>query len=122
MCQDYADNIYRPVPYHEPHWLYEGRLLAPMEITFATQWLLIYNAHAGFAALALSSRLQSFRKANRLIAAGYGGVSLIAAAHYLVDPVSAYSVDVNASIMGESILAGLLIVYCCYVGWRTRKC
>lgn len=30
----YADNIYRPVDYHEPKWLYDKYLFSTMEITF----------------------------------------------------------------------------------------
>lgn len=30
----YADNIYRPVAYYEPKWLYDKYLVSTMEITF----------------------------------------------------------------------------------------
>lgn len=108
----YADNIARPVPYHEPKWLYVKRILSQMEITFSTQWILVFFAINGFYNIIhFPKNDKQFTKGLLNIIVGYCCISLITFGHYFVDFPSSYSWDVNFSIMFEGFSSIILLIY-----------
>ena len=103
----YADNIVRPVAYHEPGWLYRRLLLAPMDRTF------MFNMPMTL----LGSLGAEFVRAGNLARClpcfvAYAVLSLVAFGHFAVAPVSAYAPSVVLSIAGESLGAAALAALC----------
>lgn len=108
----YADNIARPVPYHEPKWLYVKRIVSEMEITFSTQWILVFFAIFGFYKIVhYQKNDKQFTIGLLCIILGYCCISLITLGHYLVDYPPSYSPDINFSILFEGVSSFILMIY-----------
>jgi len=112
----YADNIYRPVDYYEPRWLYRRYLFETMEITFFINFPILISGSISI------GRLFDFQKSKLIIRRSpcYGMFAFIAGSlmtvmHYRVEPPSSYKLEVNGTIAGEGVLALVLagIVFRC---------
>uniref|UniRef100_A0AC35FR35 Uncharacterized protein n=1 Tax=Panagrolaimus sp. PS1159 TaxID=55785 RepID=A0AC35FR35_9BILA len=112
----YADNIYRPVDYFEPKYLYIKYLLSTMELTFYANFPISYIGTRGI------QELFDFDKNGLIVkkTAGYklfGFIagSLLTVMHYRIEPPTSYSLAVNFTIAGEGIITIILtaaIIYC----------
>eukprot|EP01033_Poteriospumella_lacustris_P018643 gene18643-gene19236 len=102
----YADNIYRPVDYHEPKWLYLKYFVSTMEITFAFNFL-----HTYFGIKYVDSLLSdNGHSANYLFLTCYVYSAMMTVMHYNIEVPSKYSALVNFSIAGEGVSVFLLVV------------
>lgn len=102
----YADNILRPVAYHEPGWLYRG-VVAPMEKTF------LFNIPM---TLLGSMGAENVRSGNLVrclqFFTAYAALSFVAFGHFVVAPITAYAPSVVLSIACESLGAACLAILC----------
>ena len=108
----YIDNIARPVDYLEPKWLYQGYILAPMEITFYINWPTTIGGTICIIKM-FSFRLQNQVLISKRCCYGmflYILISLMTIMHYRIAPPSSYSFFVNFTICGEGVMAVLLIL------------
>ena len=93
----YVDNIYRPVDYFEPKWLYQRYVLSPMEITFAFNFI-----HTYFGVQYMNSLfIHRGQRADYSYLTAYVYSAMMTMMHYNVEVPHAYSPFVNFSIAGE---------------------
>jgi len=110
----YMDNIYRPVAYMEPKFLYQAYIFAPMEITFFFNWPLTLGGTYCMAWLLKDNHnhANGIRIAKNcfwgLIAYILG--SSLTLGHYRTAPPSAYSPIVNFTIAGEGVFAVAMLI------------
>ncbi|KAH7693919.1 hypothetical protein AAVH_39041 [Aphelenchoides avenae] len=102
----YMDNIYRPIAYCEPKWLYDKYLLSTMEITFFANFPITY---VGVRALRrifdfTSKGLTIDRRSCIYMLFNVLG-SLLTLGHYRSEPPCSYLPEVNFTIAGEGVLA-----------------
>ena len=108
----YADNILRPVSYHEPKFLYQRYLVSSMEITFFINLPAVMINITAFEGLRLRVP-SSFRSGVKWMLL-YLAEAYLTLGHYRVDPPSAYSTWVNFTIGGEGVVATLLLLWLVY--------
>jgi hypothetical protein len=121
----YADNIYYPVRYCEPEWLYRAYVLTEMELKFGFFTPLM--ALAVGAAILITRRLPSqselavlsVAKARQLQSVSlrlvrmcgvYACASFLSGLHYVVEPPSSYGATANLTITGSCVAAAALFI------------
>lgn len=99
----YMDNIYRPVDYFEPKYLYQKYILSTMELTF------YFNFPLTLCGVLFMKNLfeKGFLDYTYLIA--YICSSLMTLMHYRIESPSLYTSGVNFSIAGEGVSIFILI-------------
>ena len=120
----YADNIWDPVAYCEPRWLYRAWVATEMEITF------VFFTPLTMMALAIAGIVMSFpiyaahsvmglAMARPLLglSALYLAASALSGGHYAVEPPSAYALQANIAIIGEVIAATIVLIQ----AWRVHR-
>ncbi len=131
----YADNIYRPVAYFEPKWLYQRYLITEMELTFYFSLPMIYLSTIGIqnilwtaaADASNGNALPGSDQANSAAQSGvtgcnyllvYAVMSAVSVMHYRVEPITSYAASTNASIITETLAALMLVAF---VLWLRRE-
>ncbi|OXA50228.1 uncharacterized protein LOC110854220 [Folsomia candida] len=109
----FADNIYRPVDYFEPKWLYDRYLFSEMEITFFLnfpislcglifmQQFVTASSKRNYPQISASCKKMTF----------YIIGSFLTLGHYRIEPPWKYSAFVNFTIAGEGVATLLLAVW-----------
>jgi hypothetical protein len=112
----YADNIYRPVDYYEPKWLYDRYLLSTMEITFFINFPITIAGSLSIARLFWYEKGKLIiRKASCYYMIVFIVGSLLTVLHYRTEPPSTYSAVVNFTIAGEGVVAMTLAAIIAYL-------
>lgn len=118
----FIDNIYRPVDYFEPKWLYDRVLLSEMEITFFANFpitlaglIVMERFSAAVSKRNTSQTAESCRKIGWYI---FG--SLLTLGHYRTEPPWKYSVSTTFTIAGEGFFTILLGIWM-YRYYKTIK-
>ncbi|EPB92186.1 hypothetical protein HMPREF1544_01011 [Mucor circinelloides 1006PhL] len=111
----YIDNIYRPVSYFEPKYLYQKYILSTMEVTF------YFNFPLTICGVLFMKNLfkKGFIDYTYLIA--YICSSLMTLMHYRIESPSMYSPSVNFSIAGEGVSIMLLICVAFLIRQKPEK-
>lgn len=99
----YMDNIYRPVDYFEPKYLYQKYFLSTMEITF------YFNFPLTICGILFMKTLFKKGYVDYTYLLMYICSSLMTLMHYRIESPSFYSFSVNFSIAGEGIFIFFLI-------------
>lgn len=107
----YADNVWRPVAYYEPKYLYDKYIFETMEITTIINFPIMVLGAMGIGGIF------KFRKGQLIISKsgcyfliGFIVGSLLTVLHYRIEPPSSYSIEVNFTIAGEGVVAILLLI------------
>lgn len=112
----YADNIYRPVDYYEPKWLYDQYLLSTMEITFFINFPITIAGSLSIASLFCYEKGKLIiRKVSCYYMIVFIVGSLLTVLHYRTEPPSTYSAVVNFTIAGEGVVAMTLAAIIAYL-------
>lgn len=109
----FIDNIYRPVDYFEPKWLYDKVLISEMEITFFANFPITF---AGLLVMEKFSSAVSKRNVPQTIEAckkigWYIFGSLLTLGHYRTEPPWKYSISTTFTIAGEGLFTIILTVW-----------
>lgn len=99
----YIDNIYRPVSYFEPKYLYQKYILSTMEITF------YFNFPLTICGVLFMKNLLKKGYIDYTYLIAYICSSLMTLMHYRIERPSLYTFGVNFSIAGEGASIFLLI-------------
>jgi len=115
----YADNIYRPVDYLEPRWLYVKYIVSEMEITFTANFPISLMGLIGMQGLMTAIKDENGAavrlNCKRLIFYTIG--SLLTLGHYRTEFPSHYSAFVNFTIAGEGIVT-ILFAFLLWKCWQ----
>lgn len=99
----FMDNIYRPVDYFEPKYLYQQYMFTTMEITF------FFNFPVTICGIIFMKKLFNNGYADFSYLTAYICSSLMTLMHYRIESPTLYSTLVNFSIAGEGISIFLFI-------------
>lgn len=100
----YIDNIYRPVSYFEPKYLYQKYILSTMEITF------YFNFPLTICGILFMKNLFKKGYVDYTYLTVYICSSLMTLMHYRIETPYLYTTSVNFSISGEGV--SILIFIC----------
>ncbi|ORZ04478.1 hypothetical protein BCR42DRAFT_429158 [Absidia repens] len=100
----YMDNIYRPVDYFEPKYLYQRYILSTMEITF------YFNFPLTLCGILFMKHLFQKGYVEYTYLVAYICSSLMTLMHYRIESPSLYTFGVNFSIAGEG--GSILLLIC----------
>lgn len=109
----FADNIYRPVDYYEPKWLYDKYILSEMEITFFANFFITLS---GLIFMSQFVTASSKRNLAQIVSSCkkmtfYILGSFLTVGHYRLEPPWMYSATVNFTIAGEGVATLLLAIW-----------
>eukprot|EP01116_Phalansterium_solitarium_P010295 TRINITY_DN24925_c0_g1_i1.p1 TRINITY_DN24925_c0_g1~~TRINITY_DN24925_c0_g1_i1.p1 ORF type:complete len:221 (-),score=38.31 TRINITY_DN24925_c0_g1_i1:142-804(-) len=118
----YADNIWDPVKYREPQWLYQAWLFTEMELTFAFFSPLCFVL---LVSVDLLSAFPGLRPAHAKSAARtiwhlsllHLAASALSGGHYALEAPPSFVLSANLTIMGELIASSWLAVE----AWRLDR-
>ncbi|KAI7896802.1 uncharacterized protein EV154DRAFT_547059 [Mucor mucedo] len=99
----FMDNIYRPVDYFEPKYLYQKYILSTMEITF------FFNFPVTICGIAFMKKLFNNGYVDFSYLTAYICSSLMTLMHYRIESPTLYAPLVNFSIAGEGVSIFLFI-------------
>lgn len=99
----YIDNIFRPVSYFEPKYLYQKYILSTMEITF------YFNFPLTICGILFMKNLFKKGYVDYTYLTSYICSSLMTLMHYRIEKPSFYTLSVNFSIAGEGLSIFLFI-------------
>lgn len=111
----YMDNIYRPVSYFEPKYLYQKYILSTMELTF------YFNFPLTVCGILFMKNLFKKGYIDYTYLIAYICSSLMTLMHYRIESPSLYTLGVNFSIAGEGASIFLLICVTFLVRQKPEK-
>ncbi|KAI7906388.1 uncharacterized protein BX663DRAFT_483137 [Cokeromyces recurvatus] len=111
----YMDNIYRPVDYFEPKYLYQKYIFSTMEITF------FFNFPVTICGIVFMKKLFNNGYVDFSYLTAYICSSLMTLMHYRIESPTLYTPLVNFSITGEGVSIFLFICITFIIKQRPEK-
>lgn len=118
----FVDNIWRPVAYYEPEWLYNRYIFCEMEITFFLNFPItlagLTNMERFVTAVSKRNIPQVTLACKKMTWYIFG--SFLTLGHYRVEPPWSYSLSTTFTIAGEGV-AGIILAVWLFRFYKTNK-